>query len=291
MRYLDAVALAKLKDLRFELFRRRAEGMQGGRHRSVQHAFSLEFAQHRPYAPGDELKFLDWKVYARKDRFFVRQSQEEQALRAYLLVDSSASMGFRHGGAESKFERACALAMSLAYLTLAQGDAAGLLSFDSGPGVFLPPRRRFAQLDIIDAALSGLQPKGGTDLDSALRQMSGRISRRSLIALFSDLSGEPEPILKTLKALRARKHELLVVQLIDPTERDLDLEGSVRFEGLEDGSTLRCDVAALRQEYRDGFERRRRMYESGFHQSQIPFAAAFTDEPRDQSLSRFLSAL
>ncbi|MBI4425912.1 MAG: DUF58 domain-containing protein [Elusimicrobia bacterium] len=289
MRYLDPVTLARLRNLRLGSLRRRAEGASGGRHRSVSHAFAQEFAQHRAYAPGDELKFLDWKVYARKDRYFIRQSQEEQSLRAYLLVDASGSMAFRHAGERSKYDHAAALAVALAYLVLRDGDSAGLVTFDTQPGALLPPRQSLAQLDWIDSALAGRKPGGETDLGAVLRRVGARLARRSVVVVLSDLLGEPAKVLEAVKAFRARRHEVLAIQILDPAERDLDFEGPVRFEDLETEATLLCDVATVRQAYREVFDRQLRLYESGFHQSGIPFAAVYTDERPDRSLERLLA--
>src|SRR5262245_28210097 len=133
MRFLDAVSLAQLRNLRLVMRRHRAEGHLSGRHRSVQHGFSQEFAQHREYSPGDELKYLDWKVYARKDRYVVKQFEEDKSLGSYILADASGSMSYQGSGLLSKWEYACRLAMGMAYLVLAQGDAAGLVTFHTQP--------------------------------------------------------------------------------------------------------------------------------------------------------------
>lgn len=289
MKYLGPVALAQLKNLRLGALRRRAEGPSGGKHRSHAHAFSQEFAQHRAYAPGDELKFLDWKVYARKDRYFIRQSVEEQSLRAYLLVDASGSMAFKRTGLLTKYEHACSIAAALAYLVLRDGDSAGLITFDTEPGTLLPPRQSLAQLELIDSALASRVPAGETDLGKVLRKVGARLARRSLLVVVSDLLGDPGRVLEAAKAYLARKHEVLAVQVLDPTERELDLEGPVRFEGLEDRDVLLCDVGVVRDAYREAFQRQLRLYESGFHQSGIPYVAVYTDEPPVRSVERLLA--
>lgn len=289
MRYLDAVALARLGRLSLSLPRHRAESQVSGRHRSVHFGFSQEFAHHRQYSPGDELKFLDWKVYARKDRFFVKQFQEDVALKATLLVDRSGSMAF-HGAVERpKWDRAATLAAALAYLVLAQGDAAGLSTFDTEPGDFLPPRRGLGHLELIDSALARALPAGETDLAGVLRLTGARLSRRSLVILLSDLMGEPAGVLETLKALRARRHEVFVLQVLDPAERDLPYDGPVLFEGLEDGSRLRCEAGLLRRAYREAFDARRHFYDSGFRRAGIRFACLYTDAPWESNLAEFLS--
>lgn len=289
MKYLDALALAKLKNLKLGLRRLAAEGHATGRHRSLWKGFSHDFAEHRPYAPGDELKALDWKVYARQDRFYIRQYKAENILATHVLVDSSGSMAFSGPGRPSKWEEACRLAMAMAYLILAKGDAAGLITFDVEPREFLPPRAALSQLELMDKALSRVSPQGETDLKTVLEQAASRIKRRSLVILVSDLLGDPEGILNVVKAFKARKHEVLVLQVLDPRERDFDYDGPTLFESLEDRSRLFCEAGALRELYRAEFERFLRLYEATFHRCEISYAPFYTDIPWEVSLGRFLT--
>lgn len=289
MRYLDPVGVAKLQGL--ELRRRLAgAGSAGGRHRSLLRGRSQEFAEHRHYVPGDEVRSLDWKVYARQDRFFVKEHHPEDLLTAFILLDRSASMGFT-GGGESKWELACRLSMALAYLALSQGDAAGLVTFDVEPRHDLPPKSGLAQLRLFDEALIRSSPSGKTGLSSVLERMAGRLRRRSLVVLISDLLGEPAEAVAVLKALRARRHEALVLQVLDPRERDFPFEGPVVFEGLEDGVRVQVDADAVGDAYREAFAKRQRLYEANFHRSEIPYLPFYTDVPWDVSLGRFLAGL
>lgn len=288
MRYLDPVVLARLRNLRLDLRRHLVEGHLTGRHRSSLHGFSQEFAQHRLYAPGDELKRLDWKVYARRDRFFIRQYEEEKSLKTYVLLDASGSMSFQGAGPEPKWELACRLALSMAYLVLAQGDRAGLVTFDTGARDFLPPRGGFPHLELMDRTLSEARPGGETDLGAALHGTAGRMTRRSLVILVSDLLGDGRRVLETLKAFQARKHRLFVLQVLDPSERDLGWEGPVLFEGLEEPRRLRCEASLLRDGYRDLFSRRQRLYEASFRGSGVRHGTFYTDMPWERSLTRFL---
>ncbi|HAH06392.1 MAG TPA: hypothetical protein DCM05_07675 [Elusimicrobia bacterium] len=290
MRYLDAVALAKLKNLRFDVRRHLAEGHLAGRHRSLRRGFAQEFAQHRQYVPGDELKRLDWKVYARKERFFVKEYQEEKSLKATLLLDASGSMGFAAGARAPKWESACRLTMALAYLVLAEGDAAGLLTFDTAERSYLAPHRGLGHLELMDEALAKAGPAGETDLAPVLRRAAARLARRSLVFLVSDLLGDARSILALIKAFRARRHEVFVLQVLDPCERDLDYEGPVLFESLEDSSRLRCEASLLRPAYRDLFQRQQKLYQASFEGSGIRYAAFYTDTPWEDTLSRFLAA-
>ena len=288
MKYLDPISLAKLKNLSLEMRRLAAEGHASGRHRSRWKGFSRDFAQHRPYAPGDELKSLDWKVYARQDRFYVREYQAESLLSTYVLVDASGSMGFSGAGREAKWEHACRLAMAMAYLVVSRGDAAGLATFDTEPREFLPPRAALSHLELMDAALCRAAPRGETDLGAVLEGAAARIKRRSLIILISDLLGEPGKVIKVAKAFKARKHELMVLQVLDPLERDLDYEGPTVFKSLEDDSRLFCDATSLRGVYRREFEKFLKGYEASFHRAEIAYAEFFTDRPWEDSLGRLL---
>lgn len=289
MEILSPDILARLRHFRFDMRRHRAEGHLTGRHRSFKRGFSQEFAQHRAYVAGDELKHLDWKVYARKDRFFVKEFQEEKSLNTYLMLDRSGSMGYQGRGLETKWAYARRLGMCMAYLILGQGDAAGLMTFDTERRDFLPPRRRLTHLDLMDRALTQAEPGGETELAAVLSSMVGALPRRSLIVLVSDLLGETEKILETLRVYAARKHRLFVMQVLDPVERDFDIEGPVLFEGMENADSLRCDAGLLRRSYREAFERQQRLYEASFHGSGVHHAVFYTDEAWHRGLARFLA--
>lgn len=288
MRYLDPVALAKLRGMRFGLRRLAVEGHASGRHPSLWKGLSHDFAEHRPYVPGDELKALDWKVYARQDRFYVREYRAEHLLTTHILLDRSGSMGFAGPGRESKWEHACRLAMAMAYLILDKGDAAGLVLFDAEPRQVLPPRASWSHLEPMDAALARQGPGGETDLRRVLERAAARLRRRSLVLLISDLLGEPEGILKVVKAFKAKRHEVMVLQVLDPLERDFDYDGPTLFEGLEGGEPLFCDAGELRGLYRAQFAQCLKLYEATFQRSEIPYAVFFTDRPWEKGLARLM---
>jgi uncharacterized protein (DUF58 family) len=290
MRYLDAVALAKLKNFRFDVRRHLAEGHLAGRHRSLRRGYAQEFAEHRQYVPGDELKRLDWKVYARKERLFVKEYQEEKSLKTVLILDGSGSMAFSAGGRSPKWDTACRITMALAYLVLAEGDAAGLLTFDTAERSYIPPHRGLAHLELMDKALDATGPGGETDLGPVLRRSAARLPRRSLVFLVSDLLGDAASILALIKAFRARRHEVFVLQVLDPCESGLDFEGPVVFESMEDGELLRCEASLLRPAYRELFQRQQKLYQASFDGSGIRYAVFPTDVPWEDSLSRFLAA-
>lgn len=289
MKYLDALVLARLKTLRFDLRRHRAEGHLGGRHQGTRRGFSQEFAEHRAYATGDELKRLDWKVYARTDRLFVKEYHEEKSLKTYILVDSSGSMAYRGKSAESKWEAACRLAMCAAYLVSAQGDAAGLVTFDTKKRAFLPPRRSFEHIELMDKTLAETRPGGETDLSGVLTSVAAGLPRRSMLLLVSDLLGDAERVAETVRAFRARRHKVYALQVLDPRERDFDFEGPLVLESLEDASDLRVEASLVKASYQEAFARQQRLYEAGFHRAGVRHEVFYTDLPWEAPLARLVA--
>ena len=248
---IDPAALAALGNLEF-VTRAVVEGFLIGLHRSPHRGFSVEFAENRPYVPGDDVRYVDWRMYARSDRYYIKQYEEETNLRAYLAVDISGSMDWTSapGRVLTKLEYARLLAASLAYLLLRQGDAAGLLAFDDRIRVRVHPRATRRHLGTLLGALAGLEGSGTTDAGGAVREVALRMRRRGLVVLISDLLVHPAETVRALHFLRHRGHEVLVFHLMDPGERDLPQAGDAVFYDPEDESELRTDSAALRPEYR-----------------------------------------
>ena len=286
MRYLDPESLSKIKNLRFVPVRGLAEGAYSGMHRSAYKGSSQEFMEHREYVPGDEIKYIDWKVYARKERFFVRLYREEKNLRSYFLLDASGSMAYKSPRASrpAKFEYACRLAMGMAYLILRQTDSVGLGVFSDAPKLFLAPDNQMAQLERLDQALAGVVPQGKTDMEGGLSYYAQLLHRRSLAVIFSDLMGPAEKIQAVIRALKAHKHEVLVFHVLDPLERDFDFEGPVLFDPLEGGEPLRCDAHLLKEAYRREFAELIKYYTASFHSSEIGYATVYTDQPWEGAL-------
>lgn len=291
MKYLDAPALAQIKNLRLPLRRLSAEGTLGGLHRSAHKGFSQEFAEHREYVPGDELKFLDWKVYARNDRYYVREFIQEKSLKTYFLVDGSGSMGYREKGAASKYDVAASWALALAYLVLKQKDHAGLAVFADRIRALVPPSDHLEHLHVMDNALAAAPPSGSADFSAVSRDLALRLSKRSLIMVFTDLLGDPSGFRKSLRVFRSQKHEVLVFQVLDPAERDLPWSGQVRVEGLEGGDPLPLDASVLRAAYKEAFEREQRLHEAAFREAEIGYHVIDTSQPWATTLSRFLTHL
>ena len=218
-------------------------------HRSPHHGASVEFAEHKEYAPGDEIKHIDWKAYGKFDKYYVKRFEEETELRAYLLIDSSASMGYRGAGV-SKLDYARMLAASLAYLLLKQQDQVGMVAFGERLRGYLPPRARSGHLDDLLTALDGVEPQGRTDLPRALAYLSEVAQRRALVVLFSDLLGSrTDEVRHLLRGLRARKHDVVVFHLLDKDELTLPFEGTTIFESMEDERKLLAEPGDVRKAY------------------------------------------
>lgn len=268
--------------------RRVMEGVLSGLHRSPHHGQSIEFAEHKEYAPGDEIRHIDWKAYGKFDKYYVKQFEHETNLRAYLLVDASRSMAYA-SGAVSKFEYAQVLAASLAYLLVRQGDAVGLLTYAEGVKEYIPVRSTTAHLSEIVSALEASRAAGATDLESAVDFLAERARRRALVIVLSDLL-DPDPRnLAALRRLRARKHDVAVLHLLDRAEIEFPFEDPTVFVGMEDERRVQVDPLLIRESYREEVERfveetRRRLRESD-----VQYRNIVTDQAYDSAIAGVLS--
>ncbi|MGH7340921.1 MAG: DUF58 domain-containing protein, partial [Candidatus Rokuibacteriota bacterium] len=223
------------------------EGFLTGLHRSPYHGFSVEFAEHRQYMPGDPLRHLDWKVLAKSDRKYVKQYEEETNLRAMLLVDTSASMGYASAGV-TKLDYTRQLAAALAYLMLRQNDAVGMFAFASGLGEQIPPRSTMGHIRPLLHLLDRLTPAGGTDFTASLHSLAERMTRRGLVILLSDLLDQPERIAQAIHHFRHRKHEVLVFHVLDPQEVAFDFRREAIYVDLETGERVTTRPQELRSD-------------------------------------------
>jgi len=266
------------------------EGFLAGLHRSPHRGFSVEFAEHRMYQPGDDLRHIDWRVFGRSDRYYIKQFEEETNLRAYLLVDASASMAWTSAQDRlpTKLWYAKQLAASLALLLLRQGDTVGMIGFDEEIRSRVPPRgsrRHWYELvrTIIDVTASGR-----TDAGTALRDVAIRLRRRGMVILLSDLLVDPEATRLALHFLRHRGHEVLVFHLLDPGERELPGLGDARFVDPESGDELPVSVADLRSEYREAVAQALREWRDALVPQGIGYVVVETDQPMALALRAYL---
>lgn len=286
--YSDPDAIARITDLTLRS-RRLAEGAISGQHRSPFLGFNIEFASYREYSPGEDLRRLDWRVFARSDRHYIKQYEQESNVRVTFLVDASASMAYKGGRAAlSKFDYAATLVVSLAMLLVRQQDPVGLVLFDEKAAETLPPASTQAQVMAITTQLERCSPARTTDLGGLLRTLSGQLKRRSVVIVVSDMLTEPEPFYDGLNRLRFQGHEALVLQILDRDELELPFDGPTIFKDMEGEEELFAEPWAFRREYRQAMEafleeNRQECGRRGFDHVRF-----FTDEPLADALSVFL---
>ena len=245
--FLDPKALMAIRNLELRA-RTVVEGFWHGIHRSPYHGFSVEFTEYRPYAQGDDPRYLDWRLVARTDRYFIKKFEDETNLRCSLLVDGSRSMTFGSGG-YTKADYARTLAATLAYFLSHQGDATGLLTFDEQVREYLPARNRPGHLRHLMLALEKPASGSSTDVSAPLRRVAELVRKRSLIVLISDLLAPLESLARALALLTASRHEVIVFQVLDPAERTFDFDQAARFLDLETGRDLFLDPSLARADY------------------------------------------
>jgi len=248
--YLNPRTLAKIDNLEL-IAKFIVEGFLIGLHRSPYHGFSVEFSSYRKYSPGDELKFVDWRVYARTDKYYVKQFEETTNLNCYLTMDISASMNFTDPtpDAVSKFRYSCFIAAAMAYLMLKQGDAVALAAFNSKEFTYLPPSARGTRLIQFLSALSHLKPAGETELGKNLRLLAERIKGRSLIILTSDLLVDYDEFKEALQYFRYKNHEVIVFHILSDYERDFPFGTQTSFLDMETRQEIVTEPTYIREEY------------------------------------------
>src|SRR5947199_3515706 len=225
------------------------EGFLAGLHASPYHGFSVEFSEHRKYVPGDDLKDLDWTVYAKTEKYYIKKFEAETNLTGYLVMDLSESMAYTYRQELTKFDYAICLAAALGYLMIHQQDPVGLVTFDTKIQACLPPRSKRTQLGNILAVLANLKPSGPTDVAGSLHQVASMIRTKGLIILFSDLLTDPEPVLESLHHLRHRGHEIIVFHILDEAEVHFPFEGVIEFRDVEEERQLTLDAKGMRGDY------------------------------------------
>jgi uncharacterized protein (DUF58 family) len=286
--YFDPLVLARLSNLYLKA-RWVVEGIMSGIHRSRSKGFSIEFEEHREYSPGDEIRRIDWKAFGKFDKYFIKETEDETNLRAYLLLDTSASMEYASDGI-SKFDYGCILAASIAYVILQQQDAAGLVTFSDRVESFIPPRAKRAYLTEILRALEGRKPSGDTNVGKILEEIAGKIKRRGLIILVSDLLDEPEAILKGLRLFRFKGNDVIVFHLLDAAELDLPFDGNILFEDTEETSLrVTADPQAIRKVYRQVVEEFVDRLRKDCREYSMDYQLISTSTPLDQALVSYLS--
>jgi uncharacterized protein (DUF58 family) len=286
-RFLHPEAIGRIARLDLRA-RHIVEGFLSGIHRSPYNGQSVEFVQHREYVRGDDLRHVDWKVWGKQDRFYVKQFEEDTNLRCALLMDVSNSM--RYGaGPLNKFEYGATIAISLAYLLLSQQDTVGLLAFDERVRSKTPQRTKRTHLNSLIQALSASEPAQKTDMEVILREAAETYPRRGLMVLVSDLLVNREGLFKGIKLLRQRGHDVMVFHVLDDNELDFEFNGATRFESLESSDFLSCNPRALRAGYLEALGAYLDEVRRGCAQNSVDYALIRTSQPLDRALTAFVA--
>lgn len=308
-KYLNPVALARISNLELKA-KFVVEGFMTGLHKSPYHGFSVEFAEHRQYMPGDDLKFLDWKVFAKTEKYFIKQYEEETNLKAYILLDISKSMDFayreenanfnlknlfgKNGRTEnnqriSKLEYGSYIAASLAYLMLLQRDSVSLTTYDTKISKYIPPRSTNSNLKLILKELSGIKSEGATGTADCLNIIAEKIKRRGLIIIISDLFDKQDEVLKSLRHFRYDKNEVIVFQVLDPVEISF-LDGNpVKLIDAETKEELYSQPATVRNEYSKAMNEFIKKYRDECLKNNIDHVLLTTETPFDTALLKYLN--
>ncbi|MDA1264846.1 MAG: DUF58 domain-containing protein [Planctomycetota bacterium] len=293
-RLLDAAALLKIGRLSLES-RQPMQGSVAGKHKSPHRGSSVEFAEYREYMPGDDLRRLDWRAYARSDRFYIKEFEADTNLRLCLVVDGSGSM--RYGATSnagngdstlSKFEYASRLAAMLGFVAIRQGDAAGLTVASSGGDKHLPPNRRPSHLSLLQDVLESVEPAGETNLIQALHDIAEKARQRAMVVILSDLFCEPDALAECFQHLKFRKHDAIAFHILERRELEFEFDRTTRFVDLEGGAPVVAEPSMMGRHYRAALASYLEGLADGVRKADIDYQRALLDEPPEDVLARFL---
>ena len=287
-KYLQPNTIAKLANIELKA-RLVVEGFITGLHRSPYHGFSVEFAEHRQYRNGDEIRHIDWKVFGRTDKYYVKQFEEETNLRSMIAVDSSASMKFASEGNISKFEYASYLAAALSYLLLKQRDAVGLTIYDTEIKTFIPASSRQSYIHNILRALDTTVPANQTGTAQALDLLAERIRRRGLVVIISDFFDDLKSVISALQHFRHKKHEVLVFQLLDPREIDFKFGRNAVFKDMEMGDEMTTQPYQIQKAYAETMQEFTSEIKKACRNANIDYNLINTSEPFDKAMKEFIA--
>ncbi len=264
------------------------EGFLAGLHASPFHGFSVEFSEHRKYVPGDDLKDLDWNVYAKTDKYYLKKFEAETNVTGYLVMDLSASMAYTYRQELTKFDYGICLAAALGYLMIHQQDPVGLVAFDTKIQACLPPRSKRTQLATILSVLANLKPSGKTEVATCLHQLASMMRSKGLVMLFSDLLTDPAPVIQSLHHLRHRGHEVIIFHILDEAEVQFPFEGVIEFEDVEEDRKLTLDAKGMRRDYVTAVEEFREQYRTECAKANIDYVTMDTSVSFDKALMEYL---
>jgi uncharacterized protein (DUF58 family) len=264
------------------------KGFLQGLHASPFHGFSVEFSEHRKYTPGDDPQDIDWLVYAKTDKYYVKKFEAETNITGYLVMDLSRSMGYTYRQQLSKFEYGICLAAALCYLMVQQQDPVGLITFDEKIRQSLPPRSKRTQIGNVLSLLANLQPTGQTNIAKSLTQIAAMLRHRSLVMLFTDLFADPQPIIHALRRLRHGGHDVILFHILDEAEVKFPFDGMIEFEEPETNEKLQVDASSLRRDYLAEIHEFCEVYRRECFQSGIDYVGIDTSMQFDKALTGYL---
>jgi uncharacterized protein (DUF58 family) len=310
-KYLQPAVISKLSNIELKA-KFVVEGFIAGLHKSPYHGFSVEFAEHRQYMPGDDLKYLDWKVLGRTDRYYIKQFEEETNLKSYLIVDASNSMSFKSADSQlsplskfkkifekkeeaphvskiSKLEYATYLAASLSVLMHFQKDATGLTIYDESIKTYIPPKATSQNLKLILSSLSNIKPSGKTNTSTALNEVAERIKRRGLVIVFSDLFDEQQSVISALKHFRYKRNEVIVFQILDPLEMSFAIDSPTIFKDMETNREMLSQPISIMNSYQQAVKEFIENYKTACLSNKIDYVLLSTETPFDKALMEYLN--
>ena len=284
--YMDVPTINKIDNL-FLRAKLVVEGFIIGMHKSPYHGFSVEFSEHRPYGYGDEIKYIDWKLWGKTDRFYIKQFEEETNLKCHVILDKSSSMSY---GSHSinKFEYSKCLAASLIYLMIKQQDAVGLTTFDEKLNITIPPKSKISHLNLLLQTMHNSTTGGETDISLLLHSLAESIHKRGLIILISDLIDDEKNIIKGLRHFRHKGHEVIVFHITDPKETNLDYNENINFIDLENQKELKIDARQIKSKYNKAFKKFCDYYRSECLKNNIDYIQINTIDSLESSLMQYL---
>jgi uncharacterized protein (DUF58 family) len=286
--YFEPDRIAKLKNLNL-LARQAVEGFITGLHRSPHKGFSVEFAEHREYTPGDDVRHLDWVAWGRSDRYYIKQYEQETNLRAYILLDVSNSMAYRYGGQLTKFVYGCFTSACLSYLMCRQQDTVGMIAFDRDVRFHLTPGSTPAHMDRVFKKLEALTPGNDTAIAPVFHKLAATIAKRGLVIVISDLYDDPQEIMKALQHFVYKKHQIIVFHLMDPSELDFPFRKMLSFVDMETQEKLQVDPRYVREAYVAEIKSFIDGYRKECGDRNIEYALITTDTPYDRMLLNYLA--
>lgn len=284
--YLKPEVISKISGLELKA-KLLVEGFISGLHKSPHHGFNVEFSEHRQYMPGDEIRYIDWHVFARTDRYYIKQFEEETNLRATIMVDSSNSMAFKSNAPISKLEYGKLLAAALGFIIINQRDALGLGIFNNKLNFFLRPQSKYSHYRDYINFLDDIRPSGKTKFSESLNEIAGKLPQRGIIIIISDLYDNIKNIVSGLKQLRHRKNEVLVFHLYDPLEEDFNFKNEIEFTDMETGNKITADGLSIYNEYIKRFKKFINDLNLNCGQLNIDYFPIKTNMTFDESLKKY----